>query len=190
VQQRRSVLVLGPSGAGVSSLLAALARFPQEHERIAAIEYTPSASLLNAQVLPLSRRALPGAALDTLLQHAAQLRCDRLLIDDLQLHEALSALQAAASTSGVHNGMHAQSPELALGLLEQFAQAGLPAHARVKGPLLAAALQVFVHVAPDPGGARKVRSISELQLTGSDTLELRTLYRYDGAAFVESFLGR
>jgi Flp pilus assembly CpaF family ATPase len=106
------------------------------------------------------------------------------------LHEALTALQAAASTSGVLFGMHAQGPELALGLLEQFAQAGLPAHAHVKGPLLAAALQVFVQVAPDPSGARRVRSISELQLTGSDTLELRTLYRYDGAAFVESFHGR
>ena len=86
--------------------------------------------------------------------------------------------------------MHAQGPELALGLLEQFAHAGLPAHARVRGPLLAAALQLLVHIAPDPAGARKIRSISELHITGADTLELRTLYRFDGVSFVESFLDR
>lgn len=188
VQQRRSVLVIGPAGAGVSSMLAVLARFPQEHERIVAIEHAPSASLLNMQILPLSRRAMPSAGLGELLHHAAQLRCDRLLVDDIRPHEALAALQAAASTSGVLFGMHAQGPELAVALLEQFAHAGLPAHARVRGPLLAAALQVVLHIAPDASGARKIRSISELRSSGADALELRTLFRHDGTAFVESFL--
>lgn len=189
VQQRRCVLVFGPDGAGVSTLLGVLALFASEHERIIAIEDTPGASLHNAQIVPLSRRALPDADLAQLLRRASQLRADRLLIDDLRPPEALTALGNAAGTSGVLFGMHAPSPELALALLEQFAQAGLPAHTRVRGPLMAAAIQVLVHVAPDAGGVRRVRSITEVQLDAAQTIELKTLYRHDGKAFIASFLG-
>jgi pilus assembly protein CpaF len=189
VQQRRSLLVFGPDGAGVSTMLGVLAGFASEHERIVAIEDTPGASLHNPQLLPLSRRALPEADLAQLLHRASQLRADRLLIDDLRPQEALSALSTAAGTSGVLFGMHAPSPELALALLEQFAQAGLPSHTRVRGPLMAAAIQVLVHIAPDAGHVRRVRSVTELQLDAAQMIELKTLYRHDGKAFIASFLG-
>ena len=49
--------------------------------------------------------------------------------------------------------------------------------------------KALVHVAPDAGGVRRVRSITEVQLDAAQKIELKTLYRHDGKAFIASFLG-
>jgi pilus assembly protein CpaF len=184
VQQRKNVLVLGPMGAGVSSLLSMITTFAADHERVVTIENSPSASLLNSQALPLSRKAEPDAPLGEFLRQASQLRYDRLVIDDVQAEDTLSALSAAAATNGVLLGMHAPNPQIALTLLELFAHSALPSAGRGIKPLMAAALQVLVHLAPDSSGTRRVHSICELRHVQPDTLELRPLFRYDGSSFL------
>jgi len=191
LQQRKNILVFGPSGADVSQVLAMLTLLLPEHERTAAIEHAPSASLLNPQVLPLSRRASPMLSLRELLSRAALLRCERLLLDDLHPEDTWSALFAAAGSGGVLLGMHAPSATIALCLLEHGARVGVgDGNASVPAPLLAAAVQLLVHVEADAQGTRRIQSLSELRLTASDTLEVRTLFRHDGKAFVASFHGR
>jgi Flp pilus assembly CpaF family ATPase len=154
-----------------------------------AIEHSPGASMLNPQVLPLSRRALPEHSLSDLLRRAAALRYDRLVLDDLGPEETWTALFAAAGTHGVLMGMHAPSPNVALSLFEHGAHSAMRQPVAAPGPLMAAALQLLVHVGSDASGARRVQSISELRLTPASTLELRTLFRHDGKAFVASFHG-
>jgi pilus assembly protein CpaF len=189
--QRKNVLVFGAVGAGVSNLLAMLTRLVPEHERIVTIEHTPSASLLNPQVLPLSRRAMPDAKLSELLRRAALLRYDRLLLDDLRPEEIWSALFAAAGSGGVLLGMHAPTPTVALSLIEHGARSEMGvSSAGIPAPLMAAAIQYLVHVGPDTGGARRILNLSELRTTAAGALEVRTLFRHDGKAFVASFLGR
>ena len=189
LQQRKNILVFGPSGAGVSHLLAMLTRLLPEHERIVTIEHSPRASLLNPQVLPLSRKALPEASLAELLRRAAFLRYDRLVLDDLYPEELWSALFVAAGSGGVLLGTHAPNPAVALSLIEFGARSGQNGRA-VPAQLMAAALQFLVHVGPDASGTRRVLSIGELRITPAETLELRTHFRHDGKAFVASFLGR
>ena len=184
VQQRKNLLVIGPTGAGISHVLSLLTRLAGEHERIVAIEDMPSASLLNAQVLPLARKAEPEVALGEQLRRAALLRYDRLVIDDVQPEESLSVLSAAVANPGALFGMHAATPELALALLESFARALVPGDNRGIRPLLAAAVPYLVHISKDEFGARRVQGISELCHTPSDALELRPLFRYDGTGFV------
>ena len=46
--------------------------------------------------------------------------------------------------------------------------------------LIAQALQLVVHVGLDAGGARRVLSIVEVRGARDSTLELTTLFRYDG----------
>jgi pilus assembly protein CpaF len=194
MQQRKNILVLGPLGTGVSTLLAMITTLAPDHDRVVTIENAPSASLLNSQTLPLSRNALPEAGLDEFLRQASQLRYDRLVIDDLRAEDALPALSTAAATSGVLLGMHAPSPQIALTLLELFGQATLRSAGQGIKPLVAAALQLLVHLAPDGTGTRRVLSISELHQPQPHELELRPLFRYDGKAFLAteqraSFLG-
>jgi pilus assembly protein CpaF len=187
LQQRKNIVVLGSLGSGVSELLSLLASLVPEHERIVSVEDSPSTSLLNPQVLPLCRRALPSASLQDLLQRVDALRPDRLVIDDLRLEEASTALLAAAGSGGVLLGMHAPDPAVALSLLTH--SAGLTVGDNPSA-LLAAALQLFVHVGPDSAGVRRVLSIQELQLGPSGVPELRKLFRHEAGGFVASFLGR
>jgi pilus assembly protein CpaF len=183
VQQRKNILVLGPHGTGVSTLITMLTLLGPDHERVVSIEDTPSASLLNTQTLPLSRKARPEAGLPEFLRQASQLRYDRLVIDDVRPDDVLTVLSTAAASNGVLLGMHAPNPEIALTLLELYAGAALRSESRGLKPLMAAGLQVLVHLAPDSSGARRVLGISELQQPTPDSLELRTQFRYDGKAF-------
>ncbi|HEX4353938.1 MAG TPA: ATPase, T2SS/T4P/T4SS family [Polyangiales bacterium] len=180
VQQRKNILVLGPLGSGISSLLAMLTMLAPDHERVVSIEDSPSATLLNPQVLPLSRKARPEASLAEFLRQASQLRYDRLLIDDLRSEDVLTALGSAAAASGVLLGVHAPDPNVALTLLELF---GRSSRNSIR-PLMAAAIDLLVHLAPDGSGQRRILSISKLRREDDDQLELRVLYRYDGKAFL------
>jgi pilus assembly protein CpaF len=183
VHQHKNILVLGPLGAGVSTLLTAIAGLAPDHERVVSIEDAPSMSLALPRVLPLSRRALPGAKLEDVLKHAARLRADRLVIDDLTAADTLAALTTAASTTSVLIGTHAQNPSAALTQLEVFAQAALGGARVHLAPLLSNALQLLVHVGAGKDGMRRVQSISEVRGAREDTLEVRVLYRHDGSGF-------
>lgn len=190
MQQRRNVLVLGTQGSGVSEWLMLLARLAPEHERVVTIEDAPNASLLNPQVVPLCRRALPHASLQELVQRANALRPDRLILDDLRLSEASSALATAAASGGVSIGLHAPSPEVALSLLTHSAGQALGGNTALATVLLGSALSLFIHVGADPSGTQRVLSIQELQRNAAGLPELRPLFRYEGSGFVASFLAR
>jgi pilus assembly protein CpaF len=172
-------------GSGVSTLLGMLTMLAPEHERIVTIESSPSGSLLNAQTLPLSRSAMPGASLEEFLRYASRLRHDRLVIDDVSGPDALAALSAAAANPGLIFGMHAPTPQTALLQLELFAQAAVGGGRTSLAPLIASALNVLVHVAAVSEGTRRVQSISELKSGKEKSLELTTVFRLEPKGFVK-----
>jgi len=195
VQQRRSILVVGPRGAGVSTLLGALIMLTPEDERVVTIESSPSASLLDSRTLPLSRQARPELTLDDFLKYASRLRYDRLVVDDLNGPEALPALSAAASSPGMILGMHAPNPETALLQLELFAQAALGGGRASLAPLIASAFSLVVQLSAGQGahvgtvgtnGARKIIGISELRRSDADRIELVPQFTWDGKSFSKS----
>jgi pilus assembly protein CpaF len=179
VQRRLNVLVVGPTSSGVSTLLSALAALSQDHERIIALQRVPSLAIHHPHVLSLN---LPGAGdrtLSQLLRHAARLRGDRLVIDDVLAEDALGVLTGAAATRGVIAAMHAPSPAAAVEQLELFAQLALGGARAALAPLIAQAFQLLVHVCVDPGGVRRVGGIAEIRGARDHTLEVTPLYRYD-----------
>jgi pilus assembly protein CpaF len=186
VQQRKNILVIGAMGSGVSSLLGVLTMLAADHERIVTIENAPSASLVNAQTLPLSRHAKPDLSLEDFLKYASRLRHDRLMIDDIGPADVLAALSAAAANPGLLLGMHAPTPETALLQLELFAQAALGGVRTSLAPLLASALQIIVHIASSGEGTRRVQGISEVRANKSGVLELSPRFRFDNKAFAKA----
>jgi pilus assembly protein CpaF len=180
MQRRLNALVVGPVATGVSTLLGAIASLCQDHERIVTLEDAPSLSIQHPHVLPLHLAGAGGKSLDEVLRHAARLRADRLVIDDLQGKDALGALLGAAAMRGVLVGMHAPSPAAALEQLEMFAQVALGGARASLATLIAQAFQLLVHVSTDSGGARRVLSIAEIRGAHESTLDLSTLFRYDG----------
>jgi pilus assembly protein CpaF len=201
VQERKNILVLGPQGAGVSTLLSVLSSLTPDHERVVVVEDHPSLSLLQPQALPLCRSAAPALDLGALLKHASRLRYDRLVIDDVRSPDALPALTTAAAASGVLLGMHAPDPAAALTQLELFASLALGGGGQMAegaraslASVLASAVQLLVHVGPSKTGSRRIRSISEVRGAQGERLEVRTLHRYENGGFKAtehraSFLG-
>ena len=179
MQRRLNTLVVGPMANGVSTLLAAIASLCHDHERIVTLQDAPSLAIQHPHVLPLSTRGAGDKRLGELLRHAARLRPDRLVIDDLSGRDALDALLGASATRGVLVGMHAPSPTAALEQLEMFAQVALSGARATLAPLIAQAFQLLVHVSADGNNVRRVLQIAEIRGAHGSTLEVAALYRYD-----------
>jgi pilus assembly protein CpaF len=180
MQQRVNALCVGARSAGVSTLLSAMASLCHDHERIVTLEDTPSLAIQHPHVLPLSARGAPEQSLGDLLRHAARLRPDRLVVDDLRGPDALEALIGSSAMRGVLVGMHAPSPAAALDQLEMFAQVALGGAHGSLDTLIAQAFQLLVHVSADQSGVRRVLQIAEIRGAHGGTLEVVPLFRYDG----------
>jgi pilus assembly protein CpaF len=182
MRARLNVLVLGPMSGGVSTLLSALASLAHDHERIVALQDSPSLAIDHPQVLSLALaagRQGGASSVEALIAQVGRLRPDRLVIDDLAGADALPVIMHAASTRGVLVGMHAPSPQAGLAQLELFAQIGLGDAKTPLGALIAQAFSLIVHMDVDRDGTRRVVSIDEVRGGSDERLELRTLYRYD-----------
>jgi pilus assembly protein CpaF len=179
MQRRLNTLVVGPMANGVSTLVAAIASLCHDHERIVTLQDTPSLAIQHPHVLPLSTRGGGDRRLGELLRHAARLRPDRVVIDDLNGRDALDAMLGASATRGVIVGMHAPSPAAALEQLEMFAQVALGGARASLATLIAQAFQLLVHISADHNNVRRVLQIAEIRGAQGSTLEVAALYRYD-----------
>jgi pilus assembly protein CpaF len=179
MQRRLNTLVVGPMANGVSTLVAAIASLCHDHERIVTLQDSPSLAIQHPHVLPLSARGAGEKRLGELLRHAARLRPDRLVIDDLNGRDALDAMLGASQARGVIVGMHAPSPAAALEQLEMFGQVALGGARTSLAALIAQAFQLLVHISTDHNNVRRVLQIAEIRGAQGSTLEVAALYRYD-----------
>jgi len=177
VHRRQNILVVGPVGAGVTTLLGAIASLSPDHERLVTIEDMRSMTLAHPQVLSLSRNA-SDASLARLLRHAGRLRCDHIVIDDIGGEDTMTALMAATSLRGVLMGFHAPTPQAGLEQLEMFGQASLGGSSASLATLMAQAIQLLVHVCISKDGLRRVENISEITGARGETLEVKPLFRF------------
>ena len=178
VHRRQNILVVGPVGAGVTTLLGAIASLSQDHERLVTIEDMRSMTLAHPQVLSLSRNA-SDASLARLLRLAGRLRCDHIVIDDIGGDDTMTALMAATSLRGVLMGFHAPTPRAGLEQLEMFGQASLGGSSPSLATLMAQAIQLLVHVCISKDGLRRVENISEITGARGETLEVKPLFRFN-----------
>jgi len=169
VRARRTVLVSGGTGSGKTTTLNALSAFLGAEERIVTIEDAAELRLQQPHVVRLEARpaSLEGrgeVTIRDLVRAALRMRPDRIVVGEVRGGEALDMLSAMSSGhDGSLSTVHAGSAEEALRRLETLALmagVGLP-HAAVREQL-AAAIDVVVHVARLPDGARRVVSVSEV----------------------------
>ncbi len=94
VEGKRNILVVGPQGSGVSTLVSALAAAIAEPARAVSVESVPDLSIERGRFVSLCC-ANTDIDLGPLIREACRLRVDRLIIDDVtgtEIHEALIAL--------------------------------------------------------------------------------------------------
>jgi pilus assembly protein CpaF len=183
VAARASVLVSGGTGSGKTTTLNALSGAIPGEERIVTIEDAAELRLRQRHVVRLEARPanLEGrgeVTIRRLVVNALRMRPDRIVVGEVRGPEALDMLQALnTGHDGSLTTVHANSPADALRRIETLALmagVGLP-HGAVRDQV-ASALDVVVHQARLPSGARVVESVSEVLRVagGAGTRELWT----------------
>ena len=169
VAARAAVLVSGGTGSGKTTTLGALSGAIPGEERIVTIEDAAELRLRQRHVVRLESRPanVEGRGEVTIRQlvvNALRMRPDRIVVGEVRGPEALDMLQALnTGHDGSLTTVHANSPADALRRIETLALMagiGLP-HAAIRDQV-ASALDVVVHQARLPGGARVVESVSEV----------------------------
>jgi pilus assembly protein CpaF len=181
VRARRNLLVTGGTGSGKTTTLAALAAFVPATERLITIEDAAELRIPLPHVVRLESRppSLEGAgtvSIRALVRNALRMRPDRIVVGEVRGGEALDML--TAMTTG-HEGslstLHASSPGDAVRRLQTLALMGdLDLPYRAVAEQVASALDVIVHQARLPDGARRVVEVAAVE-AGADGAQLTTL---------------
>jgi pilus assembly protein CpaF len=180
VEDRKSMIISGPTGSGKTSLLSALSHCIGEHERVISIEDTAELRLRALHVIRLeARRAnVEGQGAVTvrdLVRNALRMRPDRLVIGEVRGAEALDMITALQTGhAGSLATVHANTADDALARLEVLilmAGLGLPLDAVRRQ--ISRAVDIIVQVRRDPSGQRVISDIAEV--TGDDRPSARSL---------------
>lgn len=198
VVARRNILVIGGTGSGKTTTLAAIAGFVPAAERVITIEDAAELRLSLPHVVRLESRpaSLEGRgaiSIRALVRNALRMRPDRIVVGEVRGGEALDML--AAMTTG-HEGslstLHASSPHDAVRRLQTLALMGdleLP-YAAVADQV-AHAIDLIVHQARFADGSRRIVEITASGV-GEDGVALTPLVRFradrwEGADLVGAF---
>ena len=187
VQSRMSILVSGATNSGKSSLINALAEYISPSERIITIE--DSAELWFRHIDNLVRLETRNAnvegeneiTMNHLIKASLRMRPDRVVVGEVRGSEA-GALIHAMNTGhpGSFSSIHANSCRDGLRRLETMVLMGESSLSltAVQG-LIAASMDILIHLARLPDGKRKIVEITEMTGRKGEEYELNPLFVYD-----------
>lgn len=185
VRRRANILVSGGTGSGKTTLLGVLSSFIPRDQRIVTIEDAAELKLQQPHVARLESRPanVEGSgriSVRDLLRNALRMRPDRIVIGECRGEETLDMLQAMnTGHDGSMTTIHANSAADALSRLQLLV--GLSGCDLSMGHIdrqIAAAINLIVHVARLPGGARKITQITELRGMSREEFQLHDQFRY------------
>ena len=181
VRGRRNLMVAGAVGAGVTTLLGALAGLTEEHERLVTVEDVPDLHIDREHVISLGAGSANGKLnFRSVLHQASKLRSDRLVVDDVRGEEAWDVLATvAARRPGNFIGVHAAQGRDAVEHVKRLVRLGGRSSDEL-GDLVAQAVGLLVQVECGPDGTRRVTRISEVVGSRGDDVETQDLFVYDG----------
>ncbi len=180
ISARRTIAVLGPVGAGVTTLVGALTSLFADEDRIVSAEDVPDLAIARDGVVSLGTGgAGSGVRLRDVVRQAALMRADRIVVDDLRGPDTCDVFsELAARPGGDIVGVHGQGPAG----MELVRQAKLGSHGAngAAAELVARAVQLVLELERDEDGAHRVVRVTEI--TGSEDGEINAqeLFRFDG----------
>jgi pilus assembly protein CpaF len=175
-----SMLVVGSAGSGKTTVLNLLAASIPAAERILVVENRHELHFTHPRSIFLEAGSSAQASFSNVLQAAASMRPEWLVINELHGAEALTAMQIL---SVGHSGLvtlHASSPEDALNRLEAMClMANLGLGLSEIRTSIASALQLIVVQQRLPDRRRRVIQIAELRGLEHDRFIIQPLLRYN-----------
>lgn len=185
VRCRYNIFISGGTSSGKTTFLNILSDYIPAEERIIVIEDSAELAirghenLVRMEAKSANAQGKGEVSIRELIRSSLRMRPDRIIVGEVRGEEVIDML-AAMSTG--HDGSlstgHANSPTGMLGRLESLflANSGFPIDA-VRSQI-AGAIEVFIHLAKDKNGMRRVMEISELCGLQNGEYVLNTLYRY------------
>ncbi|PKO92586.1 MAG: ATPase [Betaproteobacteria bacterium HGW-Betaproteobacteria-1] len=195
VQQRCNIIITGGTGSGKTTLLNVLSRFIPQDERVVTIEDAAELQLKHEHVVRLETRPhnIDGVGEITardLVRNTLRMRPDRIVLGEVRGNEVMDVLQAMnTGHDGCMTTLHANNCTDAMLRLEMLAGlANFQGSEKTLRQMIAAAIELVVHISRLPNGQRKVVSITEIAGVRDGQFVMSELYAYDvaGKQFVRA----
>ena len=167
IEQRKNILVVGPTGSGKTTLINALLQLTPSSERSLIIEEVDEIKTPNE----VSCKLLTHESLDKnfitysqqdLIKHSLRMRPDRLILGEIRANEAKDFLQALATGhSGSLASIHASHPQQAILRLETLIQQATNWSAQSIKKLIHLSLDYLILV-EKKGEERKLKGVYQI----------------------------
>lgn len=172
VDGRQNLVVYGPTGAGKTTVVNAMAARVPAHERIVTIEDVAELQLPGAHVVRLEAR--PGTAdgvgrvgMRELVRAALRLRPDRIVVGEVRGAEAADMVWALSTGHrGGFSTCHAGDAQDALARLETMCAMGSDVPHRALRDQVRSAVDALVGVVRAADGARRITSVHRVDRRG------------------------
>jgi pilus assembly protein CpaF len=186
VRCRISLVVSGGTGSGKTTILNAISRFIDNHERIVTIEDAAELQLQQSHVVRMETRPpnIEGKGEITqrdLVKNALRMRPDRIIIGEVRAGEAFDMLQAMnTGHEGSMTTIHANTPRDGISRLEQMiSMAGLDLPIRGVRQQISSAINMVVQMQRLSDGKRRMVSLQEITGMEGDTITMQEIFRFN-----------
>jgi len=183
VEARMNVLISGGTGSGKTTILNAMSRSINEHERIVTIEDAAELQLQQEHTVRLETR--PPSPNGTgainqrdLVRNALRMRPDRIIVGEVRGSETFDMLQAMnTGHDGSMTTVHANTARDALSRIEQMvSMMGLDLPLSAIRSQIASGINFIVQLNRLSDGNRKVMSISEITGMEGETITMQDIF--------------
>lgn len=169
IEQRKTILVCGPTSSGKTSLLSALLATIPKAQRVILLEETAELNVTNTFSIGLEARNSPSGdltelGLERLVKEALRMRPDRIVVGEVRGSEAKDLLLALSTGhSGGLTTLHAKSAPEALQRLEILVQMGAPSWSlQTIRRILFSSIHLIVTVGKSADGFRRVLAMDQI----------------------------
>jgi pilus assembly protein CpaF len=200
IRARLAFLITGGTGAGKTTMLAAMLGAVSADERIVCVEDAAELAPRHPHLVKLVARCanvegIGEVTVRDLVRQALRMRPDRIVVGEVRGAEVVDLL--AALNTGHDGGagtVHANNPAEVPARLEALAALGGLDRAALHSQL-AAAVQVLLHVIRDRSGRRRLTEIAVLRRGDEGRVEVITAWHTDdgwgcGAEYLRQLLHR
>ena len=183
VRGKISLIVVGGTGTGKTTMLNVLSNFIPDGERLITIEESAELQIQGEHVVTLETR--PSNAEGTgevrirdLVRNSLRMRPDRIIVGECRGSETLDMLQAMnTGHAGSMTTVHANTPRELLGRLETMVMmGGVELPQRAIREQIVMAVGILVQLQRTPAGPRVVHSITEIQGMEGETVLLQDIF--------------
>ena len=183
VRGKISLIVVGGTGTGKTTMLNVLSNYIPDGERLITIEESAELQIQGEHVVTLETRPANAEGsgevrIRDLVRNSLRMRPDRIIVGECRGAETLDMLQAMnTGHAGSMTTVHANTPRELLGRLETMVMmGGVELPQRAIREQIVMAIGCLVQLQRTPAGPRVVHSITEIQGMEGDTVLLQDIF--------------